>query len=180
MGDLVDALILIGWHADDVKNQRSFRLGAHHAVYGREFADAIGRHQHRRAPDARIAVGGIRRIQLVGAADPLHLRAAVNRVADRKGIIAGNAKAVFDPFCGKALDDVIGDTDRLCLSCRRVGLSNWLIHGILLLVLLTSSIGRSLGPAAEYCERTRSRLERKRQFLERNGAPAAKGAAPPA
>jgi hypothetical protein len=34
MGDLVQALMLIGGHSDDVKNQRSFRLGAHHAVYG--------------------------------------------------------------------------------------------------------------------------------------------------
>ena len=172
MGNFAQALVLIGWHSDDVEDQRPLGLRAHHAVYCREFADAIGCRQHGRAPDARIAVGGVRRIQFVGTADPLHFRATVNRVADRKHIIAGNAKAVFDPFCRKSIDDVIGDAHRLYCSCRRVGLSTWLIHGVLLFVLLTSSNGRSLRPAAEYCERTRSRLERKRQFLERNGAPA--------
>ena len=45
---------------------------------------------------ARIAVRGVRRIQLVGAADPLHLGAAVNCIADRKQIITGDAKAVAD------------------------------------------------------------------------------------
>ena len=113
MGDLVHALVLIGRHADDVKDQRSFRLGAHHAVHGRQLADAIGRRQHRRAADARIAVRGVRRVQLVGAADPLHLGAAVDRIADRKQIIAGDAKAVADALCGEAFDDVIGDADRL-------------------------------------------------------------------
>jgi hypothetical protein len=143
MGDLADALILIGRHSDDVKDQRSFRLGAHDAVYGGELADPIGRRQHRRAADARIAVGGVSRVQLVGTTDPLHLCATVDRVADRKHIIAGNAEAVLDAFCGKALNDVIGDADRLDRSRRRVGLSNWLIHGILLFALLTSLIGRS-------------------------------------
>ena len=110
------ALVLIGGHSDDVEDQRSFRLGAHHAVHGRQLADAVGRHQHRRAPNARIAVRGVRRIQLVGAADPLHLGAAVDRIADRKQIVAGNAKAVIDALCGEALDDIIGDADRLHLS----------------------------------------------------------------
>ena len=116
MGDLVHALVLIGGHADDVKDQRSFRLGAHHTVHGRQFADAIGRRQHCRAANARIAVRGVRRIQLVGAADPLHLGAAVHRIADRKQIVAGNAKAVTDALCGEALDDIIGDADRLHFS----------------------------------------------------------------
>ena len=116
MGDLVHTLVLIGRHADDVKDQRSFRLGAHDAVHGRQLADTIGRRKHRRAPNARIAVRGVRRIQLVGAADPLHLRAAVHRIADRKQIVASNAKTVIDTFRGEALDDVIGDADRRHLS----------------------------------------------------------------
>ena len=113
MGDLVHALVLIGRHADDVEDQRPFGLGAHHAVDGRQLADAIGRRQHCRAADARIAVRSVRRIQLVGAADPLDLGTAVDRITDRKQIIAGNAKAVVDPFCSQALDDIVGDADRL-------------------------------------------------------------------
>ena len=74
-------------------------------------ANAIGRCQHRRAPDARIAICGVRRIQFIGTADPLHLSAAVDRIANWKHVIAGNAKAVVDSFCGKALDDVISDVD---------------------------------------------------------------------
>ena len=34
MGDLMHALVLIGRHADDVKDQRTFRLRAHHTVHG--------------------------------------------------------------------------------------------------------------------------------------------------
>ena len=32
MGDLAYALVLIGGHADDVKDERALSLGAHHAV----------------------------------------------------------------------------------------------------------------------------------------------------
>jgi hypothetical protein len=103
-----------------VKDQGSFRLGAHHAVHGRQLADTIGRRQHGRAPNARIAVRGVRRIQLVGAADPLHLRAAVHRIADRKQIIPGDPKAVADALCGEALDNVIRNAD-----------GRLLIHGLL-------------------------------------------------
>ena len=92
MGDLAQALMLIGRHSDNVKDQGSLRLGSHHAVQGRQLADAIGRHQHRRAANARKAVRSVSRIQLVGAADPLHLRAAVDGIADRKHVIAGDAK----------------------------------------------------------------------------------------
>ena len=116
MGYLVHALVLIGGHADDVKHQRSFCFGAHHAVHGGQLADPIGCRKHRRAPNARVAIRGVRRIQLVGAADPLHLRAAVHRIADRKQVVASNAKAVIDALRGEALDDVIGDADRLRLS----------------------------------------------------------------
>ena len=34
MGDLMHALVLIGRHAHDVKDQRTFRLRAHHTVHG--------------------------------------------------------------------------------------------------------------------------------------------------
>jgi hypothetical protein len=43
MGDLAQALVLIGRHSNDVKDQGLLRLGAHHAVQGRQLADAIGR-----------------------------------------------------------------------------------------------------------------------------------------
>ena len=107
MGDLMHALVLIGRRADDMKDQRTFRFRAHHTVHGRQFSDPIGRRQHRLATDARIAVRGIRRIQFVGAANPLHLGAAVHRIANRKQIVAGDAKAVAYALCGEALDDVI-------------------------------------------------------------------------
>jgi len=45
---------------------------------------------------ARIAVRRVGCVQLVGTADPLHLGAAVDGVADRKQIITGDAKAVAD------------------------------------------------------------------------------------
>jgi hypothetical protein len=43
MGDLAYALMLIGGHSNDVKDQRLFRLSAHHTVEGRQLAHAIGR-----------------------------------------------------------------------------------------------------------------------------------------
>jgi len=35
MGNLAQSLVLIRRHSDDVEDQRSFRLGAHHAIQGR-------------------------------------------------------------------------------------------------------------------------------------------------
>jgi hypothetical protein len=67
--------------------------------------------EHRRARDARMAICGVRRIQFIGTADPLHLIAAVDCIANWKHVIAGNAKAVVDSFCDKALDDVISVVD---------------------------------------------------------------------
>jgi hypothetical protein len=116
MGDLVHALVLIGGHPDDVKDQRALGLGAHDAVHGGEFADPVGRRQHRRPADARIAVRRVGCVQLVGTADPLNLGAAVDGVADREQIVAGHAKAVIDALRSKALDDIIGDADRLRFS----------------------------------------------------------------
>jgi hypothetical protein len=116
MGDLLHALVLVGRHADDVEDKRALRLGAHHAVQGRELADAVGGRQHGGAPNARITVCRVRCIQFVGAADPLHRGAAVHGIADRKQIVTGNAEAVTDAFGGQALDDIVGDADCLRLS----------------------------------------------------------------
>src|ERR1700722_9635197 len=100
MRNLAQALILIGWHADDVKYQRALRFRAHHTIQGRQFADPISGRQHSHAPYAGIAIRGVRRVQFVGTTDPFDLWAALDRVAHREQVVPGDSKAMRDALVG--------------------------------------------------------------------------------
>lgn len=55
---------------DDMQYRNMFRIATRNAVQRAQFADAVSGQQRTGSFDARIAVSGICRIQLVGAADP--------------------------------------------------------------------------------------------------------------
>ena len=59
VGDLAQALVLIGRHSDDVEDKRSLRLRSHHAVQRRQFTESISGREHGRPPHARVAIRGV-------------------------------------------------------------------------------------------------------------------------
>ena len=130
MRDLMQPLILMGRHPDEMEDERSLGLGAHHAVNRRQFAHAIGRHQHRGAANTGVAVGGVRRVQLVRAPNPFDFRATINGVAQRKRIVPGDPKAVIHALPRKSMNDIVGDA--ALLPPRGVGLASTFGHGGLL------------------------------------------------
>ncbi len=81
MRDLVQPLILIRRHPDQMEDERSLGFGAHHAVKRRHFAHGIGCHQQSGATNASVSVGGVSGVQLIRAAYPFDFRAAINCVA---------------------------------------------------------------------------------------------------
>jgi hypothetical protein len=91
-----------------MKDQRALGFRAHHAIKRRQFADPVGGREHSRASYAGIAVGGVRRVQLVGAADPFDLLAALDRVAHREQVVPRDSEAMRDALIRDALDDVVG------------------------------------------------------------------------
>ena len=132
MGDLAQTLVLIGRHPDDMKDQRALGFRAHDAVQRRQFADPISGGEQSRAPDAGVAVSGVRGVQFVGATNPFDLSADLDRVAHREQIVPSNAEAMRDALVGNALDDVVGYAHGLHLLPNR-RLERAFCHGNLLL-----------------------------------------------
>src|SRR5262249_40778515 len=83
--------------------------GPHHAVERGQLADGVRGHQHRTAPHAGVAVGRVRRVELVGTPDPADRLAPRDRVAELEREVARDAEAVGDPLACEPSDDVIRD-----------------------------------------------------------------------
>ena len=107
--DLADPLLAHRRHADDVEDARPLGPGPHHAVERGQLADGVRGHQHRTAPHAGVAVGRVRRVQLVGTSDPADRLAPRDRVAELEREVPRDAEAVGDPLAGEPSDDVIRD-----------------------------------------------------------------------
>src|SRR5206468_11480447 len=108
--DLTDPLAAHCRHADEVEDARPLGLGPHHAVERGQLADGVRGHQHRTTAHAGVAVGRVRRIQLVGTADPADRLAPRDRVAELEREVPRDAEAVGDPLACEPSDDVIRDS----------------------------------------------------------------------
>ena len=96
------------------KTHERSALAPHDPVQGRQFADRVGRHEHRTAADAGVAVGGVGGVPTrlsSRSSGPISLRATASQ--SRNAIIACYAEAIRNALPCKSLDDVIGD-DRVC------------------------------------------------------------------
>ncbi len=108
MDDLADPLLAHRRHADQVEDARPLSLGPHHAVERGQLADGVRGREQRAAPYAGVAVGRVRRVQLVRAADPADRLAPHDCIVEFEGEVTRNAEAVSDPLACEPLDDVIG------------------------------------------------------------------------
>ncbi len=109
MGDQAQALDAFAGHADDMEDRQPVRLGPHHPVERGQFPDPVGGGQDRRAPDTGVAVGGVGRIEFVGATHPVQSGDSFDGVVDREGVITGNAEDLVDAESGQSLQGVFGD-----------------------------------------------------------------------
>ena len=114
--DLADPLVAHRRHADEVEDARPLGLGPHHAVERGQLADGVRGHQHRTTPYAGVAVGRVRRVQLVRTSDPADRLAPRDRVAELECEVPRDAEAVGDPLACEPSDDVIRDSRLLTHS----------------------------------------------------------------
>lgn len=69
MGHKSQPLNALAGHADQMKYRQPVRLAAHDPVESRQFAHPVGRGQNCCSTDASVAVGRVRGVELVGAAE---------------------------------------------------------------------------------------------------------------
>ncbi len=99
-------------HADEMEDGQALGVGAGDAVEGAELADAVGGADGGDATDAGVAVGGVGGVEFVAAADPAHVVAVADGVADGKGEVARHAEDVGDADFAQAREDVVNDGHR--------------------------------------------------------------------
>ncbi len=108
--DLADPLLAHRRHTDDMEDAGPLGLGPHHAVERGQLADGIGGQEHRTTPHAGIAVGRVRRVQLVGTSNPADRLAPRDRVAELECEVTRDSEAVGDPLACEPPDEVIRDS----------------------------------------------------------------------
>jgi hypothetical protein len=79
-----------------MKHRHMFSIGTGDGVDRAEFTHAKGRAHGAHTFDPGIAIGGVGRIQLVGAANPSQTRVMADRIVHGEGIIPWHAKDIGD------------------------------------------------------------------------------------
>ena len=109
VGDAAAALDPGGGGTDHVEDRNALGLGAHHAVDGAEFTHRVGGGEQGGPAAAGVTVGRVGGVKLVGADDPLDAGGKLDGVIDRKGVVPGDAKGVFDAKVCETLNHIIGN-----------------------------------------------------------------------
>ena len=109
MGDLTAALDPGTGSPNDMENRDAMGFGTHHAVDGTEFADGVGGGEDGGSAAAGITIRSIGGVQFVRADHPRQLVRGFDRVIDREGVVARNAKGAVDAEIGEAADDIFNN-----------------------------------------------------------------------
>jgi hypothetical protein len=79
-----------------VKERQILGVGASDSGEGAELTDAVSGTDSAETFDAGVAIGGVRGVEFVAAADPAHLRIDADSIVDGKREVARDAKDIGD------------------------------------------------------------------------------------